>query len=179
MATHAMQGLTRMVSGVLVSCLAASCWGYPPPWRPSTEVGSGGPDAVTFWRDHERWERKRPVAEEEIAAFTARLRAAVEAHITARPDLGTDVKKALRDLTVAAGMSYGEVRLLVGEPRERSVAPDRLRYHAWHRWPILMDRVDEVWVYRQFHNVAEYTTYAVYLRKGIVVAVVEYSWGLL
>jgi hypothetical protein len=173
-------GVVRwVISGILVLGTAAGCLGYPPPWRPSAEI-SAGPWAVRFWLDRERNERRRPLtADQEVDALEARLRAEVEAHLRARPGLDAAVTKALRDLRVAPGMRYEEVRLLVGEPRERSVTPDRLRYHAWHRWPVLAGRVDEVWIYRQYDNVKEYTVHAVYFHRGGVAAIVHYWWGLL
>ena len=100
----------------------------------------------------------------------------VEQYITARSYLSEQRKRQLRELTVYVGMAKEEVRLLVEEPVEITRDLARMAELARNYWSEFNNQITEAWVYKAY--VWE-STYALYFRDDVLMAVTEFYWELL
>ena len=132
--------------------------------------------AVTYWRDEQIKRNSKRPSDGEIDTFKTGLRIKVEQYITARSYLSEQRKRQLRELTVYVGMAKEEVRLLVEEPVEITRDLARMAELARNYWSEFNNQITEAWVYKAY--VWE-STYALYFRDDVLMAVTEFYWELL
>lgn len=142
----AMRWLTRVAALATAGLLAAGCTSVT---QPTLERTTRGPNAEEFFIAQSVATNGRPPSFDEKRVWQDQMDEKVKKYLRDHPEIeDTSRYTEFRFWRqVAPGSTPGEVKVLLGDPREQTIDPDMMAFYGEQHWVAVRSTAKEAWVY--------------------------------
>lgn len=140
-----MSGNLRAVALAVLGLVASAC--VTPP--PVLERTSRGPNAEEFFVQQSYATNGRPPNFDEKRIWQDQMDEKVKKYLREHPEIENTARYTEFRFwrQVAPGSAPGEVKVLLGEPREQTIDPDMMAFYSEQHWVAMRATAKEAWLY--------------------------------
>lgn len=140
-----MSGILRAVALVILGLVVSACMTPPP----VLERTNRGPNAEEFFVQQSYATNGRPPNFDEKRIWQDQMDEKVKKYLREHPEIENTARYTEFRFwrQVAPGSTPGEVKVLLGEPREQTIDPDMMAFLGEQHWVAVRSTAKEAWVY--------------------------------
>ena len=140
-----MSGIFRSAAVAALGLLVGACLTPPPVLERTTR----GPNAEEFFDQQSYATNGRPPSFDEKRIWQDQMDEKVKKYLRDHPEIeDTSRYTEFRFWRqVAPGSTPGEVKVLLGDPREQTIDPDMMAFYGEQHWVAVRSTAKEAWVY--------------------------------
>ncbi|HEY7037325.1 MAG TPA: hypothetical protein VID28_00670 [Methylomirabilota bacterium] len=140
-----MSGFLRAAALATLGVVVGSCLTPPPVLERTTR----GPNAEEFFVQQSYATNGRPPSFDEKRIWQDQMDEKVKKYLRDHPELEDTARYTEFRFwrQVAPGSTPGEVKVLLGEPREQTIDPDMMSFYGEQHWVAVRATAKEAWVY--------------------------------
>lgn len=140
-----MSGIFRSAALVALGLLVGACLTPPPVLERTTR----GPNAEEFFVQQSYATNGRPPSFDEKRIWQDQMDEKVKKYLRDHPEIEDTARYTEFRFwrQVAPGSTPGEVKVLLGDPREQTIDPDMMAFYGEQHWVAVRSTAKEAWVY--------------------------------
>jgi hypothetical protein len=140
-----MSGIFRSAALAALGLLVGACLTPPPVLERTTR----GPNAEEFFVQQSYATNGRPPSFDEKRIWQDQMDEKVKKYLRDHPEIEDTARYTEFRFwrQVAPGSTPGEVKVLLGDPREQTIDPDMMAFYGEQHWVAVRSTAKEAWVY--------------------------------
>jgi hypothetical protein len=140
-----MSGMLRAAALAALGVVVGACMTPPPVLERTTR----GPNAEEFFVQQSYATNGRPPSFDEKRIWQDQMDEKVKKYLREHPEIENTARYTEFRFwrQVAPGSTPGEVKVLLGEPREQTIDPDMMAFFGEQHWVAMRATAKEAWVY--------------------------------
>lgn len=140
-----MSGMLRAAALAALGLVVGACMTPPPVLERTTR----GPNAEEFFVQQSYATNGRPPSFDEKRIWQDQMDEKVKKYLREHPEIENTARYTEFRFwrQVAPGSTPGEVKVLLGEPREQTIDPDMMAFFGEQHWVAMRATAKEAWVY--------------------------------
>ena len=140
-----MSGIFRSAALAALGLLVGACLTPPPVLERTTR----GPNAEEFFVQQSYATNGRPPSFDEKRVWQDQMDEKVKKYLRDHPEIEDTARYTEFRFwrQVAPGSTPGEVKVLLGDPREQTIDPDMMAFYGEQHWVAVRSTAKEAWVY--------------------------------
>ncbi|HEX7213258.1 MAG TPA: hypothetical protein VF578_03530 [Methylomirabilota bacterium] len=140
-----MSGIFRSAALATLGLLVGACLTPPPVLERTTR----GPNAEEFFVQQSYATNGRPPSFDEKRIWQDQMDEKVKKYLRDHPEIEDTARYTEFRFwrQVAPGSTPGEVKVLLGDPREQTIDPDMMAFYGEQHWVAVRSTAKEAWVY--------------------------------
>lgn len=140
-----MSGMLRAAALAALGLVVGACMTPPPVLERTTR----GPNAEEFFVQQSYATNGRPPSFDEKRIWQDQMDEKVKKYLREHPEIENTARYTEFRFwrQVAPGSTPGEVKVLLGEPREQTIDPDMMAFFGEQHWVAMRAAAKEAWVY--------------------------------
>lgn len=140
-----MSGIFRSAAVAALGLLVGACLTPPPVLERTTR----GPNAEEFFVQQSYATNGRPPSFDEKRIWQDQMDEKVKKYLRDHPEIEDTARYTEFRFwrQVAPGSTPGEVKVLLGDPREQTIDPDMMAFYGEQHWVAVRSTAKEAWVY--------------------------------